>query len=69
MLPAERVGPSTPHAIRALQQRRAAESTPARDSRRSGRQQRETPREVLRHLSRGKRTIKISDSTPNNRRP
>ena len=50
---AARTGPGTPHAIRALLQRRAADSTPARDRRRSGRQQRETPRDVLRNLSRG----------------
>ena len=48
---------STPHAIRALQQRRAAGPTPARDRRRSGRQQRETPRDILRNLSRGMQPI------------
>ncbi|KAI9819198.1 MAG: hypothetical protein M1827_007354 [Pycnora praestabilis] len=44
--------PTTPHAIRALQQRRAAALTPGRDRRRSGRVRRETPRDVLRGLSR-----------------
>ncbi|KAF2427589.1 hypothetical protein EJ08DRAFT_662885 [Tothia fuscella] len=43
--------PTTPHAIRALQQRRNAALTPARDRRRSGRAQRETPRDDLRALS------------------
>ncbi|KAI9813506.1 MAG: hypothetical protein M1832_006304 [Thelocarpon impressellum] len=43
--------PSTPHALRALQQRRAAALTPGRDRRRSGKQQRETPRDALRQLS------------------
>ncbi|KAL2037911.1 hypothetical protein N7G274_009386 [Stereocaulon virgatum] len=44
-----RSNPTTPHAIRALQQRRA---TPGRDRRKSRRLQRETPRDVLRNLSR-----------------
>ncbi|KAK3172776.1 hypothetical protein OEA41_006101 [Lepraria neglecta] len=43
-----RSNPTTPHAIRALRQRRA---TPGRDRRKSGRLQRETPRDVLRNLS------------------
>ncbi|MCJ1403898.1 hypothetical protein MMC11_007121 [Xylographa trunciseda] len=43
--------PTTPHAIRALEQRRAAMRTPARGRRRSGRQYRETPRDTLRDLS------------------
>lgn len=50
-LPNRRGAPTTPHAIRALQQRRAAALTPGRDRRRSGRMQRETPRDVLRNLS------------------
>lgn len=45
-----RAAPTTPHAIRALQQRKNA-ATPGRDRRRSGRQKRETPREALRELS------------------
>ncbi|KAF2103957.1 hypothetical protein NA57DRAFT_50812 [Rhizodiscina lignyota] len=45
-----RVQPTTPHALRALQQRKNA-ATPARNRRRSGRQQRETPRDALRELS------------------
>ena len=40
--------PTTPHTIRALQQRRA---TPGQDKRKSGRTQRETPRDALRNLS------------------
>lgn len=44
----------TPHAIRASQQRHAAATTPARNRRRSGRAERETPRDVLRKLSRGR---------------
>lgn len=46
--------PVTPHGIRALQQRRNAALTPGRgrDHRRSGRVQRETPRDDLRKLSR-----------------
>lgn len=43
-----RNNPATPHAIRALQQRRAI---PSRDRRKSGRMQRETPRNALRKLS------------------
>lgn len=45
----------TPHgkaAIRDIEQRRAAALTPGRDRRRSLRQQRETPRDFLRELSR-----------------
>lgn len=53
-VPSKRGPPTTPHAIRALQQRRAAALTPGRDRRRSGRMQRETPRDILRQLSRGK---------------
>jgi hypothetical protein len=45
--------PTTPHAIRALQQRRNAALTPGGGRRRSGRIQRETPRDDLRLLSRG----------------
>lgn len=45
--------PTTPHAIRALQQRRNAALTPGGGRRRSGRIQRETPRDDLRQLSRG----------------
>ncbi|KAI1176436.1 centromere kinetochore component CENP-T-domain-containing protein [Nemania sp. FL0916] len=46
---------ATPHAraaIRAMDQRRAALFTPGRTRRRSGREQRETPRDLLRNLSR-----------------
>ena len=46
-----RSNPATPHAIRALQQRRA---TPGRDRRKSGRMQRETPRDALRNLSKSR---------------
>ncbi|MCJ1326904.1 hypothetical protein MMC10_003570 [Thelotrema lepadinum] len=51
-VPAKRSAPSTPHAIRALEQRRQAALTPSRERRRSGRQQRDSPRDVLRNLSR-----------------
>lgn len=44
--------PTTPHATRALQQRHAAAITPARNRRRSGRVERESPRDALRQLSR-----------------
>ncbi|KAF2757478.1 hypothetical protein EJ05DRAFT_476728 [Pseudovirgaria hyperparasitica] len=49
---ARRGPPTTPHAIRALQQRRNAAITPGKNRRRSGRMQRETPRDTLRALSR-----------------
>ncbi|KAI9885392.1 MAG: hypothetical protein M1823_002819 [Watsoniomyces obsoletus] len=53
--------PTTPHALRALQQRRAAALTPGHHVRRqSGRQQRETPRETLRQLSK----LLAKDSVP-----
>jgi hypothetical protein len=57
--------PTTPHAIRALQQRRNAALTPGRDRRRSGRMQRETPRDDLRALSKvlAKKTQPI-DASP-----
>ncbi|KAF2275934.1 uncharacterized protein EI97DRAFT_433867 [Westerdykella ornata] len=45
-----RAAPTTPHAIRALRERANAARTPGR--RRSGRVQRETPRDILRALSR-----------------
>ena len=53
---ANRSNPTTPHAIRAMQQRRA---TPGRDRRKSGRLQRETPRDILRNL--GKRMLLIAN--------
>lgn len=46
------VAPTTPHVIRALQQRHAATIAPARNRRRSGRAERESPRDALRQLSR-----------------
>lgn len=52
---AKRPAISTPHGIaaaRGVETRRAAVNTPGRDRRRSGRQQRETPRGLLRQLSR-----------------
>ena len=54
-VPRKKAQPTTPHAIRALQQRNAAaSSTPGgRFRRHSGRQQRETPRDILRNLTRG----------------
>ncbi|KAF1975593.1 hypothetical protein BU23DRAFT_76833 [Bimuria novae-zelandiae CBS 107.79] len=51
-LPARRVAPTTPHAIRALRERANAARTPGHVRRRSGRVQRETPRDALRALSR-----------------
>ena len=50
-----KAGPSTtPHAIRAFQRRQAAAAqTPARSRRRSGRHQHQTPRDILRNLSKG----------------
>ncbi|KAH0543768.1 hypothetical protein FGG08_001950 [Glutinoglossum americanum] len=51
-VPSRRTIPTTPHAVRALQQRRAAAITPGRDRRRSGRGIRDSPRDVLRGLSR-----------------
>ncbi|KAF1913533.1 centromere kinetochore component CENP-T-domain-containing protein [Ampelomyces quisqualis] len=47
-----RVAPTTPHAIRALRERANAARTPGHNRRRSGRIQRETPRDILRDLSR-----------------
>ncbi|PVH92831.1 hypothetical protein DM02DRAFT_698324 [Periconia macrospinosa] len=47
-----RAAPTTPHAIRALRERADAARTPGRVRRRSGRVQRETPRDILRDLSR-----------------
>lgn len=51
---ARRVAPTTPHAIRALRERANAARTPGNNRRRSGRVQRETPRDLLRNLSRGR---------------
>ncbi|KAJ4286755.1 hypothetical protein N0V90_013007 [Kalmusia sp. IMI 367209] len=51
-LPARRAAPTTPHAIRALRERANAARTPGHVRRRSGRIQRETPRDILRDLSR-----------------
>ncbi|KAH6877477.1 centromere kinetochore component CENP-T-domain-containing protein [Alternaria rosae] len=51
-LPSRRIAPTTPHAIRALRERANAARTPGNTRRRSGRVQRETPRDILRHLSR-----------------
>ncbi|KAH0563416.1 hypothetical protein GP486_002021 [Trichoglossum hirsutum] len=50
--PSRRAVPTTPHTVRALRQRRAAAITPGRDRRRSGRGIRDSPRDVLRGLSR-----------------
>ena len=49
--------PATPYATRALQQRRA---TPGRSRRKSGRMQRETPRDTLRNLSKSRFTAHLS---------
>ncbi|KAF2648673.1 hypothetical protein K491DRAFT_708573 [Lophiostoma macrostomum CBS 122681] len=49
---ARRAAPTTPHAIRALRERANAARTPGHVRRRSGRIQRETPRDTLRALSR-----------------
>ncbi|KAL5433235.1 hypothetical protein PMIN07_007681 [Paraphaeosphaeria minitans] len=51
-LPARRAAPTTPHAIRALRERANAVRTPGHARRRSGRVQPETPRDLLRNLSR-----------------
>ncbi|KAF1841401.1 uncharacterized protein K460DRAFT_292822 [Cucurbitaria berberidis CBS 394.84] len=51
-IPARRTAPTTPHAIRALRERANAARTPGNNRRRSGRVQRETPRDILRDLSR-----------------
>lgn len=51
-VPARRGPPTTPHAIRALRERANAARTPGQNRRRSGRMQRETPRDALRDLSR-----------------
>ncbi|KAF2820043.1 hypothetical protein CC86DRAFT_361640 [Ophiobolus disseminans] len=51
-LPSRRAAPTTPHAIRALRERAHAARTPGHNRRRSGRVQRETPRDILRDLSR-----------------
>ena len=52
-----RPAPTTPHAIKALRERANAARTPGNNRRRSGRIQRETPRDLLRGLSRGNYTI------------
>ncbi|KAF2488849.1 hypothetical protein BU16DRAFT_531896 [Lophium mytilinum] len=49
---ARRGAPTTPHAIRALRERLEAARTPGQNRRKSGRGQRETPRDTLRALSR-----------------
>ncbi|RMZ72934.1 histone-fold domain containing [Pyrenophora seminiperda CCB06] len=51
-IPSRRVAPTTPHAIRALRERANAARTPGNTRRRSGRIQRETPRDILRDLAR-----------------
>ncbi|KAF2877102.1 centromere kinetochore component CENP-T-domain-containing protein [Massariosphaeria phaeospora] len=51
-IPSRRTAPTTPHAIRALRERAHAARTPGHTRRRSGRIQRETPRDILRDLSR-----------------
>ncbi|KAI8937610.1 hypothetical protein NX059_005320 [Plenodomus lindquistii] len=51
-LPPRRAAPTTPHAIKALRERANAARTPGNNRRRSGRVQRETPRDLLRGLSR-----------------
>ncbi|KAI9703268.1 MAG: hypothetical protein M1836_007834 [Candelina mexicana] len=69
-LPRSRLAPvTTPHAIRALQQRRNAALTPGRDRRRSGRGQRDTPRDTLRNLSRilARETLPTKQSPSTNR--
>lgn len=53
-LPSRRAAPTTPHAIKALRERANAARTPGNNRRRSGRVQRETPRDLLRGLSRGR---------------
>ncbi|KAG9379026.1 Histone-fold containing protein [Pyrenophora tritici-repentis] len=55
-----RIAPTTPHAIRALRERANAARTPGNNRRRSGRIQRETPRDILRDLAR----VLARDSRP-----
>ena len=59
-IPARRTAPTTPHAIRALRERANAARTPGNNRRRSGRIQRETPRDILRDLSRGMICIPVA---------
>ncbi|KAF2265398.1 hypothetical protein CC78DRAFT_532469 [Lojkania enalia] len=70
--PARRAAPTTPHAIRALRERANAARTPGAHRRRSGRIQRETPRDILRDLSRvlapTTRPIKSSPQVQDSRR-
>ncbi|KAF2007509.1 hypothetical protein P154DRAFT_558714 [Amniculicola lignicola CBS 123094] len=63
--PTRRAAPTTPHAIRALRERANAARTPGHNRRRSGRIQRETPRDTLRDLSRLlARTTRPVDPSP-----
>ncbi|KAF2021599.1 hypothetical protein BU24DRAFT_487988 [Aaosphaeria arxii CBS 175.79] len=64
---ARRAAPTTPHAIRALRERANAARTPGQNRRRSGRVQRETPRDTLRDLSRilARDTRPVRPSPPN----
>ncbi|CAA9965611.1 CENP-T C multi-domain protein [Pyrenophora teres f. maculata] len=67
-IPSRRVAPTTPHAIRALRERANAARTPGNNRRRSGRIQRETPRDILRDLARAlacdSRPIEASPQLP-----
>jgi histone H3/H4 len=64
-LPSRRNAPTTPHAIRALRERANAARTPGNNRRRSGRMQRDTPRNILRDLSRVlPREIQAVQSSP-----
>ncbi|OCL02758.1 hypothetical protein AOQ84DRAFT_382334 [Glonium stellatum] len=65
-----RTAPTTPHAIRALRERANAARTPGQSRRRSGRVQRETPRDTLRDLSRIlARTTKPIQPSPQSEQP
>ena len=55
----KRVTPTTSHTLRAIQRRRAAALTPGGSRRYSGRQQRETPRDTLRQLSKRSWPVKF----------
>ena len=52
LLPSARKSLPTPHTVRALKQKQSNAETPARERRKSGRLQRQTPRDGLRNLSR-----------------
>ncbi|MCJ1358809.1 MAG: hypothetical protein MMC33_008809 [Icmadophila ericetorum] len=65
LLPSARKSLPTPHTVRALKQKQSNAETPARERRKSGRLQRQTPRDGLRNLSRIlAKTSKKYESSP-----